>query len=74
MSLGFPKVEFERQPFRLVVAMSRDVAKEWAAPYPCYAIDYISQADIQRHPFGAKVYRVWTTIPTPELRQYWEAA
>jgi hypothetical protein len=68
-----PHVEFERQPFRIVIARSREDAKEWAAPYYCYAIDYMRQADVERFPFGTKVFRVWTTRPTSELRKHWEA-
>lgn len=67
------KEQIQRPPFKSVVAMTREDAKEWADPHPCYAVDYIGQADIKRHRFGAKVYRIWIIKPTAELRKYWEA-
>jgi hypothetical protein len=61
-------------PFIEVVAMCKSDAAEWVAPEPCHGIEYLRQADPKRNRFGARVYRVWTTKPTPLLRKQWRAA
>lgn len=66
-----PPIAETGAPFVRVVALSRADAAEWAQP--CYAIDYLGQADPGRHPFGTRIYRVWRTCPTRALRRRWRA-
>lgn len=57
-------MQFERDPFLTVVAMSRDdaaafPAKELGILKPVVRVDYVKQADPNRYRFGAKVFHVY---------------